>query len=91
MFTSKKIFISTEIRLSRRALRPLGLFFKIQLLEFNRQNKLYSVYLYKLFTCKKLSISTEIDSSGERLGLWAYFLKSIDRTQYTEQLLFYMS
>ena len=91
MLTSKKIFISTEIRLSRRALRPLGLFLKIQLLVLKRQNKLDSLCLYKLFSCKKLSISTEIDSSGERLGLWAYFLKSIDRTQYTKQILFYMS
>ena len=80
MFTSKKILISTEIRLSRRALRPVGLFFEIH----PQSTKILTAFVLCVFTkfllLRRYWYRKKFDSPGEHSGPWAYFLKSMYKT-----------
>ena len=72
MFTSKKLSISTEIRISSRALRPVGLLKKsIDRVQYIEQ----LLCLNKMFINKKLTISTEIRLYRRALMPMGLFLK----------------
>ena len=75
MLTSKTLLLSTGIRLSGRAFRPMGLFFLFQLIYLNKLNNFCSICLYKMFTSKKLSISTYIHFSRRALRPVGLFLE----------------
>ena len=86
--------ISTQNRLSRRAINAAGLF-----LDIVRQTlinlTIFVLHVCKIFTSEQLLKATyidkKIDATGEPLVPRAYFLISFDRTRYTKQFLFYMS